>query len=352
MKNEKTIEKRSARDFIYLTSCMLNAVAPDRSRLEAMDLSKVYRLAKRHMLASAIYLSLEQADCLMYMDKELAAEWRMYTDAVLRKNILMNVERKRILDRFESEGIWYALLKGCIIADYYPDFGMREMADNDILFDAAYQEKVHDIMVERGYRVTEYKVSNHDVYVKEPAYVFEMHKDLMSRPAFPELYVYFADIDDRLIRNADIPKNEIVLPDAKNDLVTDFNCYHGDIFLSNFRHKANHLAFMTMGEICYMIGVNAPDTFSRHYCDYTNDYLQKEIVQKLCRWESVYETMVTEAMYRKPDFGVVDNSWTHVVGPFNGKIAAVDLVVKNTDSTDTKITVSSTYGIGLNKTVY
>lgn len=143
-----------------------------------------------------------------------------------------------------------------------------------------------------------------------------------------------------------------MLPDAKNDLVTDFNCYHGDIFLSNFRHKANHLAFMTMGEICYMVGVNAPDTFSRHYCDYTNDYLQKEIVQKLCRWESVYETMVTEAMYRKPDFGVVDNSWTHVVGPFNGKVAAVDLIVKNTDSTDTKITVSSTYGIGLNKTVY
>ena len=129
MKNEKTIEKRSARDFIYLTSCMLNAVAPDRSRLEAMDLSKVYRLATRHMLASAIYMSLEQADCLTYMGKELAAEWRMYTDAVLRKNILMNVERKRILDRFESEGIWYALLKGCIIADYYPDFRISDSHD-------------------------------------------------------------------------------------------------------------------------------------------------------------------------------------------------------------------------------
>lgn len=204
MKNEKTIEKKSARDFIYLTSCMLNAGAPDRSRLEAMDLSKVYRLAKRHMLASAIYLSLEQADCLMYMDKELAAEWRMYTDAVIRKNILMNVERKRILDRFESEGIWYALLKGCIIADYYPDFGMREMVDNDILYDAAYQEKVHDIMVERGYRVIEYKVSHHDIYMKDPAYNFEMHKDLVSRPFFPEFNAYFADISSRLIRNTDI----------------------------------------------------------------------------------------------------------------------------------------------------
>ena len=74
------------------------------------------------MLASAIYLSLVQADCLMNMDNELVAEWRMYTDAVFRINILMNVERKHILDSFKPEGIWYALLKGCIIADYYPDF--------------------------------------------------------------------------------------------------------------------------------------------------------------------------------------------------------------------------------------
>ena len=182
---------------------MLNTTPPNRSWLEVMDLSKVYELAKRHMLASAIYMLLEQTDCLKCLDEELAAEWRMYTDAVIRKNILMNVERKSILDRFETEGIWCVPLKGCIIADYYPDFGMREMADNDILFNAECQEKVRDIMIERGYQVESYNESNHDVYLKEPAYNFEMHKDLMARVDFPELYVYFADISGRLIRNAD-----------------------------------------------------------------------------------------------------------------------------------------------------
>ncbi len=203
MKSEKTTDKKNARDFIYLTACMLNAAAPDRFRLEVMDLSEVFRLAKWHMLASAIYMSLEQTGCLGYMDEELASECRVYTDSVIRKNILMNVERKNILDRFEEEGIWYVLLKGCIIADLYPDFGMREMGDNDILFDASYQEKVHDIMYERGYHVTEYKESNHDVYVKEPAYLFEMHTDLISRLALPELYAYFSGFSDRLIRNED-----------------------------------------------------------------------------------------------------------------------------------------------------
>lgn len=200
MAKENSTDRRTARDFIYLTACMLNSAVPDKGRLKQMDLSKICLLAKKHMLASAIYLSLEQTGCLEYLDKELADQWRMYADAVIRKNILMNVERKNIFDCFESEGIWYVPLKGCIISDYYPDFGMREMADNDILYDVSYQEKVHDIMLERGYHVKEYKVSNHDVYIKDPVYSFEMHKDLISRTAYPDLSAFFDSIKDRLIR--------------------------------------------------------------------------------------------------------------------------------------------------------
>ena len=201
MKTEKTSEKRGVQDFIYLTACMLNAVAPEKSRLEVMDLLKVYKLAKRHMLASAIYLSIEQGNCLMYLEDALAAEWRMYTDAVIRKNILMDVERTNLLNRFESEAIWYVPLKGCIIANYYPDFGMREMADNDILFDATCHEKVRDIMVERGYCVEAYKESNQDVYLKEPSYNFEMHKDLMNKFSYPKFFAYYENIKDCLIKD-------------------------------------------------------------------------------------------------------------------------------------------------------
>ena len=159
-------------------------------------------------------------------------------------------------------------------------------------------------------------------------------------------------ICNELIKSAEIPENEIVLPDTRNDMVTDFNRYHGDIFLSNFRHKAKHSAYMTMGEINYMIGVNAPDTFSRYYCDYTNDFLQKSIVQKLCRWEFVFEIMITGAKYKKPDFGVMEGSGTLETGPFIEGRAAVDLIVKNEDSTDAKLSVSSIYGVDINMTVY
>ena len=201
MEKEKSRDRSTARDFIYLTACMLNSAVPDKGRLKQMELSKVYLLAKKHMLASAIYLSLEQTGCLEYLDKELSDQWRMYTDVVIRKNILMNVERERILDRLESEGIWYMPLKGSIIADYYPDFGMREMADNDILYDREHQENVRDIMVERGYQVKSYNESKDDVYVKEPVYNFEMHRDLLEKSSYPKFYAYYSNIKDRLIRD-------------------------------------------------------------------------------------------------------------------------------------------------------
>lgn len=35
----------------------------------------------------------------------------------------------------------------------YPKFGMREMADNDILFDATRRQQVRDIFVNRGYSI-------------------------------------------------------------------------------------------------------------------------------------------------------------------------------------------------------
>lgn len=161
-----------------------------------------------------------------------------------------------------------------------------------------------------------------------------------------------SSISNELIQVAGIPKNEIILPDERGELITDLNRYHGDIFLSNFRHKANHVAYLTIGEINYMIGIDAPDTFSRHYCDYSNDFLQKAIIQKLRRWEYGYENMATEVKYRNPSVGSVSGSGILEVGPFSEGVASVDILIKNDNSSITKVSVISTHGIKVNKTVY
>ena len=157
---------------------------------------------------------------------------------------------------------------------------------------------------------------------------------------------------NELINLAHIPVNEIVLPDERNDLVTDLNRYLGDIFQSNFRDKANHEAYMTVGEINYVIGVNAPDTFSRHYCDYTNSFVQRGIIQKLRRWSYEYEQIVLDIDNAKPSYGESNGSVSLNVGPYDRGVASVSIAINNDSDSDVQVNIHSAHGVTTNSSEY
>lgn len=157
---------------------------------------------------------------------------------------------------------------------------------------------------------------------------------------------------NELIKLANIPENIVVLPDEKNDITTDFNRYHGDILQVNFLSKANHSALMTMGEINYILGIEAPDTFSRYYCDYTNDFIQVEIVQKLSRWGIVYERLSSKTSLSLPSHGEKSGKATISVGPYRDGVASVDLIINNNSDASVDISIKSTHGIDVNTTKY
>ena len=112
----------------------------------------------------------------------------------------------------------------------------------------------------------------------------------LSKPPFCK-YDAAIRVCRSLIEKADIPTQELVLPgDGDKEIVVDMNKYQGDIFYSNFKHRANHTCSFNRGELSYVVGNKAPDTFSQHYCDYTNDLVQYGMVQKLNRWSYAHET--------------------------------------------------------------
>ena len=76
----------------------------------------------------------------------------------------MDTERHQLEKEFAKNGIWYMPLKGSILKDWYPKFGMREMADNDILFDEKKRNDVKQIFQNRGYTVESYGKINDDAY--------------------------------------------------------------------------------------------------------------------------------------------------------------------------------------------
>lgn len=60
----------------------------------------------------------------------------------------------------------YLPLKGIIMKDYYPSVGMRQMSDNDILFDADAWERMEKHMISEGYKAEYVGKGNHDAYHK------------------------------------------------------------------------------------------------------------------------------------------------------------------------------------------
>ncbi len=117
---------------------------------------------------------------------------------------------------------------------------------------------------------------------------------MLSKPSFCK-YDVAIRVCRSLIEKANIPTQELVLPGDGEALVVDMNKYQGDIFYTNFKHRANHTCSFNRGELSYVVGNKAPDTFSQHYCDYTNDLVQYGMVQKLNRWSHTHETGMQNA---------------------------------------------------------
>lgn len=189
---------RELEDLLYLLRCAVDRRSPDRDRVSSMDLDRLYELSRFHSLAALTYTAVEAAFAGQMPRDSIPAGWKEARDAAVRNTLLFTAERKALEAFCEKNKIWYLPLKGILLQNDYPGLGLREMADNDIWFDAAFQQQVHDWFVARGYTVQAYRQGVHDSYHKPPVFNFEMHTDLFDRQKFPEWTAYFEEARNRL----------------------------------------------------------------------------------------------------------------------------------------------------------
>ena len=186
--------KTAIKNLIYLSSCAVKGETPNRERVNKMNLAQLYSVAGKHQLIAATAFALEAAgvtDASFSQAKYMA----------IRKLMLMDADMEKLFALMEQAGIWYMPLKGAVLKDDYPELGMRQMSDHDILFDAAHAEEVKAIMEGLGYTSKYFGSSNHDCYYKEPVYNFEMHRALFGRRHEVKLQDYYRNVKDRLIQD-------------------------------------------------------------------------------------------------------------------------------------------------------
>lgn len=179
---------------IHLCACAVKGIDPDVHVIEGISIEELFQLAQKHLLTAAVGMALESAGI-----KE-----QRFTQAIAqaqRKNALLDADRAKVLAALEEAGIWYMPLRGAILKDLYPRYGMRQMADNDILFDPRRRADVKAIMETLGFSMEEYGQSNDDVYHKKPVSNFEMHVSLFNSRNNNQLASYYSDVKDRLIKD-------------------------------------------------------------------------------------------------------------------------------------------------------
>lgn len=208
-KKEKTQELEqwaaSAWDMLYLVQCGINSVVPDWEHVAKMDLGKVYARCKSQSLEVLAYMALENLmksnpKLQIPDEKQVLPQWKDKKNKTIAKNLMMDAAREQLFAFLENRGIWHMPLKGTVLCHMYPKYGMRQMTDNDILFDPSFRQEVHDWFVEQGYEVESFQRNNHDEYHKNPVYNFEMHVALFKESEQPQLAQYYRTIKEKLVQ--------------------------------------------------------------------------------------------------------------------------------------------------------
>ena len=189
---------KTSEQMLYLMACALQDVSAQEEFLADVDLQQLYITARNHSVAAMVCMALEKTAIFAGADEAVKKHWREAKNKAIRKNMLLDAERAAIVKQLESAGIWHMPLKGSILKDWYPKPGMREMADNDILFDLSERKRVREIFRSRGYKIVSFGKGNHDEYEKPPIYNFEMHVSLFHE-MYQELAGQYGNVKEKLL---------------------------------------------------------------------------------------------------------------------------------------------------------
>lgn len=201
-----------------LLACAFNGKTPVID--EKVDFKALLHLAKMHQVYNIIFPLISSLDCVPEEEK---ARFKDYSMSELKRMLVMNNEREQIFGELTERGIRFMPLKGLIIKAYYPKESMRQMSDNDILFDEENRNAVAEIMKAHGYKCTA-TGENSDDYHKEPFSTFEFHRTL-----------FFEEHDfcpkfDKLWENAQ--------QDSENPCLYHMNL--NDVYIYNVCHMYKH----------------------------------------------------------------------------------------------------------------
>lgn len=169
-------------------------------RKEDIDSAKLRELIREQNLVSFVCPALYSVD-----DEKLHAVALSLTQEYneeLHRILVQQLEMDSLLERLENSQIDCLPLKGYFMKNYYPESTFRSMTDFDVLLKAFDVKEMQAWMENIGYEVEDKGDEHHDVYVKKPYMVAELHRDLSDEKVereIPQIDQWLENAWDRCI---------------------------------------------------------------------------------------------------------------------------------------------------------
>lgn len=229
---------------LYLLCCALKEQTPIAPK-EDIDTARLLELAVKQQVYTTVLPCLEDTDILSSEENE---KWRSQKLSEIKKNLIVNSARSQLVEELEEKGIKYMFTKGLSIRDYYPQSLMRQMSDNDILYDASMRNELFEVMKNQGFYLTNSQEASDDFY-KAPCVNVEMHKKLF--------------ITDKYLR-AELNLWEKAQKDEEYEF--KYNISPEDNYIYSLAHMYKHYSESGCGVrfLC--------DMYLLHYSDYEHDF--------------------------------------------------------------------------------
>lgn len=180
---------------LELIKAALKNEAP-KQKPEQVSWQSVRKMAGLCSLSGLAYYGLLKS--LNKPDKEFMKSWKRDLLQTVTRQTRLDADRARLAAAMDEQGIDYLFMKGIVLQDLYPQPGMRQMSDNDILYhlhnhpDVGLKGQSQQAMNRLMESMQARTISNAgivDVYLLNQTSLFEMHREFLG-PDQP-LYDYF-----------------------------------------------------------------------------------------------------------------------------------------------------------------
>lgn len=142
---------------------------------EALDWKYIWNMCRYHQIGNLAAYGICGKKLEKQIPEQAVEAFSKEQKKGLLREAIQHTEYEMLLKRMEEERLDILPLKGSILKWFYPSPDMRFLTDFDILFREEDSVQVHEVMHSLGYQLKACGF-HHDVFVKEPGMVVEMHK--------------------------------------------------------------------------------------------------------------------------------------------------------------------------------